>query len=82
MNIKNKNVRDWLLASSRHEFYQVINEAKMTLRQTEIIKLKFISCLMNYQIAMKLNISIKTVGSEINKAYQAINRIITKKQNR
>ena len=45
--------RDWLSQSTRKEFEAIISEAKLTPRQIEIIELKFIHDLKNYQIAMK-----------------------------
>lgn len=76
MNINNKNARDWLVQSSRRSFYSVLQEAKITPRQMEIAELRFVKGLMNYQIAMQLNISTKTVEKEITTAYQAVNRIL------
>lgn len=78
MNINNKNARDWLVQSSRRSFYSVLQEAKITPRQMEIAELRFVKGLMNYQIAMQLNISTKTVEKEIAMAYQAVNRILDK----
>lgn len=76
MNILNKNARDWLLQSSRKSFYEVIREAKITPRQMQICELRFVQGLLNYQIAMQLNISTKTVENEIKAAYKAVNRIL------
>lgn len=76
MNINNKNARDWLVQSSRRSFYSVLQEAKITPRQMEIAELRFVKGLMNYQIAMQLNISTKTVEKEIATAYQAVNRVL------
>ena len=76
MNINNKNARDWLVQSSRRSFYSVLQEAKITPRQMEIAELRFVKGLMNYQIAMQLNISTKTVEKEIATAYQAVNRTL------
>lgn len=76
MNINNKNARDWLVQSSRRSFYSILQEAKITPRQMEIAELRFVKGLMNYQIAMQLNISTKTVEKEIATAYQAVNRIL------
>ena len=78
MNINNKNARDWLVQSSRRSFYSVLQEAKITPRQMEIAELRFVKGLMNYQIAMQLNISTKTVEKEIATAYVAVNRILDK----
>lgn len=47
--------RDWLSRSTRKEFEAIIQEAKLTPRQMEIIELKFIHDLKNYQIAMRID---------------------------
>lgn len=41
--------RDWLSQSTRKEFEAIISESKLTPRQIEIIELKFIHDLKNYQ---------------------------------
>lgn len=51
--------------SSRRSFYAVLQEAKITPRQMKICEMKFVDGKMNYQIAMELNISTKTVDREI-----------------
>lgn len=51
--------RDWLSQSTRKEFEAIISEAKLTPRQIEIIELKFIHDLKNYQIAMKIDTSVQ-----------------------
>lgn len=76
MNTKNKIARDWLVQSSRRSFYDVLEEAKITPRQMQIAEMRFVQGLMNYQIAMQLNISTKTVEKEIATAYKAVNRIL------
>lgn len=76
MNINNKNARDWLVQSSRRSFYSVLQEAKITPRQMQIAELRFVQGLMNYQIAMQLNLSTKTVEKEITMAYKAVNRVL------
>lgn len=81
MNIMFKCARDWLIQSSRRSFYEIIHEAKITPRQMEIIEMRFVKGLMNYQIAMQLNISTPTVEREISAAYAAINRILLKGMN-
>lgn len=42
----------------------------------QICEMKFVEGKMNYQIAMELNISTKTVDREISTAYKAINRVL------
>lgn len=60
-----KNTRDWLQTSTRRSFSAVLEEAKITPRQVEICELKFVKGLTNYQIAMQLNVSVKTVAGDI-----------------
>lgn len=76
MKEENKKARDWLIKSSRRSFYSVLEEAKITPRQMEICELRFVKGLFNYQIAMRLNITEKTVENEIKTAYKAVNRIL------
>lgn len=71
-----KSVRTWLTESFRRSFYAVLQEAKITPRQMQICEMKFVEGKMNYQIAMELNISTKTVDREISTAYKAINRVL------
>lgn len=71
-----KSVRTWLTESPRRSFYAVLQEAKITPRQMQICEMKFVEGKMNYQIAMELNISTKTVDREISTAYKAINRVL------
>lgn len=71
-----KSVRTWLTESSRRSFYAVLQEVKITPRQMQICEMKFVEGKMNYQIAMELNISTKTVDREISTAYKAINRVL------
>lgn len=76
MDIHRKMTRHWLNASSRRAFYEVLAEAKITPRQMRICEMKFVEDMANYQIAMKLNISTKTVDREISTAYKAVNRVL------
>lgn len=66
------------MKSSKHSFYEVLEEAKMTPRQMKIVEMRFVKGLTNYQIAMELNVSTKTVEAEIKTAYRAVNRILDK----
>lgn len=76
MNILCKNARDWLIQSSRRSFYEVLEEAKITPRQMQIAEMRFVKGMMNFQIAMELNLSTKTVEKEINTAYKAVDRVL------
>lgn len=76
MNSDLKNTREWLIQSSKSSFYDTLEESKMTPRQKQVAEMRFVSGLMNYQIAMKMHISVKTVESEIKTAYEAVTRIL------
>lgn len=76
MNITLKNTRDWLQFSTRRSFSAVLDEAKITPRQIEICELKFVEGLTNYQIAMQMNLSTKTIDKELNTAYKKITNVL------
>lgn len=78
MNNILKSIRDWLVKSSKHSLYEVLEEAKMTPRQMKIVEMRFVKGLTNYQIAMELNVSTKIVETEIKTAYRAVSRILDK----
>lgn len=42
----------------------------------KIAELRFVKGMLNYQIAMELNISTKTVEKDINIAYKAVSRVL------
>lgn len=68
--------KSWLLTSDKSAFRSIVDEAKLTPRQQEIIELKFIYDLKNYQIAMKINTSVQTVERDLMQAYNSIYRIL------
>lgn len=68
--------RDWLSRSTRKEFEAIIQEAKLTPRQMEIIELKFIHDLKNYQIAMRIDTSVQTVERDLQQAYNSVKRAL------
>lgn len=76
MNIMLKNTRDWLQTSSRRSFSAVLEEAKITPRQITICEYKFVRGMTNYQIAMQMNLSVKTVDKELNTAYKQITNVL------
>lgn len=78
MNSVTRNARDWVTNSTRSNFFDVIQEAKISPRQMQIIEMRFVTGLMNFQIASELNISEKTVEKEISAAYKAVNRVLEK----
>jgi predicted DNA-binding protein (UPF0251 family) len=76
----------WILAVCRQEIgfrsphernlKPIISEAKLTPRQIEIIELKFIHDLKNYQIAMKIDTSVQTVERDLQQAYNSVKRAL------
>lgn len=76
MDIQLKSTRDWLISSTRRSFSAVLEEAKITPRQIDICELKFAKGLTNYQIAMQMNLSVKTVDKELNTAYKQITNVL------
>lgn len=76
MDDRLRTTRSWLISSSRSSFNAVLEEAKITPRQLEICELKFVKGMANYQIAMKLNISDKTVEKELNTVYKQITNVL------
>lgn len=68
--------REWLSQSTRQEFDAIIAESKLTPRQIEIIELKFIHDLKNYQIAMRIDTSIQTVERDLQRAYNSVKKAL------
>lgn len=68
MDKTNKLSRDWLINSSKHSFYEVLEEAKISPRQKQICEMRFVKGMYNFQIAMELNVSVKTVERDIKMA--------------
>lgn len=77
MDILRKNAREWLQASTRRSFHAVLEEAKITPRMMKICEMKFVQGRTNYQIAMILNISVKTVEKDLGTAYESINKVLS-----
>lgn len=76
MNSVTRSAKGWLVQSTRSRFYDVIREAKLSPRQMQIVELRFVDGLMNYQIAMQLNVSVKTVESDLRFIYRAVSRVL------
>lgn len=76
MNSVTRNARDWVTNSTRSNFFDVIQEAKISPRQMQIIEMRFVTGLMNYQIAMRLNVSVKTLESDLRFTYRAVSRVL------
>ena len=65
--------KSWLLTSGKSAFRSIVDEAKLTPRQQEIIELKFIYDLKNYQIAMRINTSVER---DLMQAYNSVKRVL------
>lgn len=76
MHTVTRTVKDWLIQSTRSSFDAVIREAKLSPRQVQVAEMRFIDRFMNYQIAMQLNVSTKTVESDLNFIYHAVDRVL------
>lgn len=68
--------RSWLEQALMTPFDAVIQEAKITPRQREIVRLRFVEGLLNYQISQRLNISPETVRDELAVAYDRITVVL------
>lgn len=76
MDACRSQAREWLGEATQKEFDTVVAEAKLTPRQMEIIELKFIRDLKNYQIAQQINTSVQTVERDLQKAYNAVKKAL------
>lgn len=76
MDTCRSQAREWLSQSTRQEFDAIIAEAKLTPRQIEIIELKFIHDLKNYQIAMRIDTSVQTVERDLQRAYNSVKKAL------
>ena len=63
---------------TKEEFQEVIEKVKLTPRQLEILELRFIRHLLNYDIADLLGVSEKTVVRDLRKSYRMIHEILGK----
>ena len=63
---------------TKEEFQEVIEKVKLTPRQLEILELRFIRHLLNYEIAELLGVYEKTVVRDLRKSYRMINEILGK----
>lgn len=80
MNSVTKDARVRLIKSTRRTFYDVVKEAKITPRQMQVIELRYIDGLMNYQIANVLSVSTKTIENDLRTAYCAVSRVLEQKR--
>lgn len=61
MNSVTRDARDWVTNSTRSNFFDVIQEAKISPRQMQIIEMRFVTGLMNFQIASDRFINLKSL---------------------
>ena len=62
-NLKVRHILDDI--PTKEEFQEVIEKVKLTPRQLEILELRFIRHLLNYEIADRLGLPLGTVKSRI-----------------
>lgn len=60
-NLKVRHILDDI--PTKEEFQEVIEKVKLTPRQLEILELRFIRHLLNYEIADRLGLSEKTCST-------------------
>ena len=75
-NLKVRHILDDI--PTKEEFQEVIEKVKLTPRQLEILELRFIRHLLNYEIADRLGLSEKTVVRDLRKSYRMIHEILNK----
>lgn len=76
MEAKTKMAREQLKKCTLNHFERIIMQSKLTPRQQTIIRMKYIDNLLNYQIAMELNLSTATVDREIKEVHLAVGRLL------
>ncbi len=75
-NLKVRHILDDI--PTKEEFQEVIEKVKLTPRQLEILELRFIRHLLNYELADRLGLSEKTVVRDLRKSYRMIHEILNK----
>jgi RNA polymerase sigma factor (sigma-70 family) len=71
-----KAVRTALRQACRYDFDALLHEAKLTPREREIIVLRYLEDLKNYQIAMQLNVSPETVRNDLASSAEKLNQAL------
>lgn len=69
MDNKRHQVRKWLEESLDDEFESFIKKAKLTPRQTTILRLKIQNGLFNYQISREIDLSTEKIRDELRIVY-------------
>ena len=75
-NLKVRHILDDI--PTKEEFQEVIEKVKLTPRQLEILELRFIRHLLNYEIADRLGLSEKSVVRDRRKSSRMIHEILNK----
>ncbi len=76
MNINRRLARDYIDRASLTDFWDIVNEAKISDEDKKILDAKFVRGHSYTQIADDMHISPEKVKSIIQKAYDKISRII------
>lgn len=71
-----RKARDWLNDSTKSDFFQMLEQIKLSDEDMRILDEKFIRGKNNTEIAQQANCSVETVGRIIQKAYDKIARLI------
>lgn len=64
--------------SSKTEFFAMVEEAKLTPRQKEILEMRFIKDYTYVQIAFYFYLDVNTIKQDVKKAYDKIARLFVK----
>lgn len=76
MNRDRKLAKDWLRKSTRTQFYDVIQEAKLLPIQKEVIVEYFVNGKTQIQIAYEHNMSIEHVKNIIQCSYDQVMNVL------
>lgn len=76
MHESRRKARDWLNDSTKGDFYQMLEQVKLSDDDIQILDEKFIHGKSNVQIAQSANCSVETVNRIIKKAYDKVARLL------
>lgn len=71
-----RKVRQWLHCSSRTDFKNIVNEAKIPDEDMKVLDMKFVHGMSNVQISMECHCSLEKVNYIIKRSYDKIARLI------
>ena len=78
MFISRKHARDYASGAIKSELDEIIAESNLSDEETEIVYLRFGKKWSIVKIAQHMNLSEKTVGRRIEKAYDKMHKVILK----